>query len=91
MNIALIACQLLAAAAGAAAPGTYTAAAAPAGETDFRVYVFAAYGAVLLLLLLFGLWSATQVSRAERKLERLEERVKAAGIDLAKERSGEKS
>lgn len=51
---------------------------AQAGGTDFRVYVFAAYGAVLLLLLLFTLWSVLQVKGAERKLEQLKKRFEAA-------------
>jgi hypothetical protein len=42
---------------------------------DFRAYVFAAYGAVLVLLLLFSLWSVAQVRAAERKADRLERRL----------------
>ena len=45
---------------------------------DFRVYIFAAYGAVILLLLLFNLWSAAQVSGAERRLEQVERRLQAS-------------
>jgi hypothetical protein len=50
-------------------------AAAPAAPTDFRTYVFGAYGAVLGLLLLFTLWSVRQVAAAGRKVERLERRL----------------
>jgi len=48
---------------------------AASGEPDFRVYIFAAYGAVLLLLLLFSLWSVVQTRAAERKLGQLVERL----------------
>ncbi len=51
----------------------------PAEPTDFRVYVFAAYGAVILLLFLFSLWSVLQVRGAERKLEQVERRLQGAG------------
>jgi hypothetical protein len=47
-------------------------------QADFRVYVFAAYGAVILLLLLFNLWSAAQVGAAERRLEQVERRLQAS-------------
>jgi hypothetical protein len=41
---------------------------------DFRPHVFAAYGAVLLLLFLFTLWSNLELRSVERKLGRLLER-----------------
>ncbi len=44
-------------------------------ETDFRIYVFVAYGAVILLLLLFSIWSVAQTRAAERKLDQLKERL----------------
>jgi len=46
---------------------------------DFRWQVFAAYGAAILLLFLFSLWSAAQVRAAERKLDRLLERIDRTG------------
>ena len=46
----------------------------PAPASDFREYVFAAYGAVLLLLFLFTLWSNLELRSVERKLGRLLER-----------------
>jgi hypothetical protein len=50
--------------------------AAPDGaRPDFRAYVFAAYGTVIVLLLLFSLWSVGQVAAAERKVDRLERRL----------------
>jgi len=52
-----------------------------AGERDFRQYVWAAYGAVIVLLILFTLWSVIQLRAAERRLERIEER-------LAREKGG---
>ena len=55
---------------------------APAdGSTDFRVYVFAAYGTVLLLLFLFTAWSVGQVAAARRKVEQLERRLDIARPD----------
>ncbi len=52
---------------------------AAAAGPDFRVYVFAAYGAVLVLLFLFTLWSVRQVRATGRKLERLEKRLALLG------------
>ena len=46
---------------------------ADGGVRDFRGYVWAAYGAVIVLLFLFSLWSVAQLRGAERKLERLQE------------------
>ena len=46
---------------------------APGGVRDFRWYVWAAYGSVIVLLFLFSLWSVAQLRGAERKLERLQE------------------
>jgi hypothetical protein len=43
-------------------------------ESDFRPYVFGAYGAVVVLLFLFSFWSSGQLQRVERKLDRLLER-----------------
>jgi hypothetical protein len=45
------------------------------GSGDFRGYVFAAYGAVLLLLFLFSAWTAVQTASAARKLAALERRL----------------
>ena len=45
------------------------------GERDFRQYVWAAYGAVILLLVLFTLWSVIQLRAAERRLDRIEDLV----------------
>jgi len=44
-------------------------------EPDFRVYVWWAYGAVLVLLFLFSFWSVKQLQAAERKLDDLRERA----------------
>ncbi len=52
--------------------------AAPGGQGDFRWYVWAAYGAVILLLLLFSLWSTVQLRGAERRLDRIEELLERA-------------
>ena len=83
MNFAHLA-MLAVALAGQGPPGG----AAPAGdEPDFRRYIFMAYGAVLLLLLLFCLWSVVQVSGAERKLDHLRERLEEAPGGIAKERT----
>jgi hypothetical protein len=46
----------------------------PAPPPDFRPHVFTAYGAVLLLLFLFTLWSNLELRSVERKLSRLLER-----------------
>ena len=46
----------------------------PAPPADFRPHVFTAYGAVLLLLFLFTLWSNLELRSVERKLGRLLER-----------------
>ena len=48
---------------------------APAGQGDFRVHVFIAYGVVLALLFLFSLWTAAQARAASRKLDHLLERL----------------
>ena len=45
------------------------------GPGDFRGYVFAAYGAVLLLLFLFTVWTAVQTASAALKLAALERRL----------------
>ncbi len=73
---------------GQASGGGGPAAAPPPGPpADFRVYVFASYGAVLLLILLFAVWSVLQTRKAEVKLDRLKERLEHAGVDIRKENS----
>ncbi len=59
----------------AALAGADPAATPPPAQSDFRPYVFAAYGAVLAILFLFTLWSVAQSARAARKLDRLERRL----------------
>ncbi len=62
-----------------ATPSTYVPAAGEP-EKDYRVYVFAAYSAVVLLLFIFSLWSVGQTKRAEEKLKHLQDRLDRAGI-----------
>ncbi len=62
-----------------AAPGAYVSAAGEP-ENDFRVYVFAAYGAAVVLLFLFTLLSVCQTKRAEARLKHLQERLDRANI-----------
>jgi heme exporter protein CcmD len=66
---------LITAAAGA---DQQPAVAPPGDQGDFRWYVWAAYGAVIVLLLLFSLWSVLQLRGAERRLDRIEERLERA-------------
>ena len=62
-----------------AAQGTEPAEAGAPAEPDFRVYIWMAYGSVIFLLLLFSLWSVSQLKGAERKLYRLQERLEVSG------------
>ena len=48
---------------------------------DFRVYVFAAYGAVCLLLFLFSLRTISQSKRLEERVDHLEERFAASAAE----------
>ncbi len=59
----------------AALLGQTPAPAPDAAPADFRVYVFAAYGAVLAVLFLFTAWTAIQTASAARRLEGLERRL----------------
>ena len=71
--------EIAAAAQGPAVPGE--------GAADFRGYLFAAYGAVLVLLFLFTAWTAHQVAAARRKVEGLERRLE---LQTAAGEAGEK-
>ena len=43
--------------------------------SDYRVYVFAAYGAVVVILFLYCIWLTALTARAEKKLDHLRERL----------------
>ncbi len=53
---------------------------------DFRVYVFAAYGAVCLLLFLFSLRTISQANRLARRVDDLEERFAASAAESQPEK-----
>jgi len=67
--------DLLGILAAVVAQGDQAGGPADGGVRDFRGYVWAAYGSVIVLLFLFSLWSVAQLRGAERKLERLQERL----------------
>ena len=65
----------------AQAPSSGAAPASPLAvppEQDYRSYVFAAYGSVVLLLLIYTLWLTAQSKSAEKKLDHLQERLDQA-------------
>jgi len=69
----------------AKAPENFQEAAAD-NTPDFRVYVFAAYGAVCLLLFLFSLRTISQANRLARRVDDLEERFAASTAESQPEK-----
>lgn len=68
------------------AEGQFQAAAVAAPGGDFRPYVFAAYGAAILLLFLFSIYTVSQLWATERKVRELGERIERAPGEVSPRR-----